>query len=259
MIRCSRCGKPLQAETVTESGNPHLPRAPRFGVRDESPVVRRASDIDAQMGDLFCSLVLPRDWKQSDRAPVCEDGGAERRRTWSERRSRLGRRSTADENDKPRKSLQARGSRNWTRCYAWLRSPRTIELDEVAELLGGLPEPLWIGATGRRADGACFGPSSRPSTSISGRKRIVGIIAPVPALQDPARLSLGSGGPPGCPAVLIDPDEVGETQSYGVGGDGGESNSPSSKPSSRICYGRSQQQVLTGIPSLTRETAGQSQ
>ena len=62
IIRCGRCGKRLQADR-NASGNPLY----RERHASECATNRRscvASGMDAQIADVFCSLVLPEDWKQ---------------------------------------------------------------------------------------------------------------------------------------------------------------------------------------------------
>ena len=202
MIRCSRCGKPLQADR-NKSGNP-LYRERHASACETNRRSCVASDIDAQMGDLFCSLVLPRDWKQAiARQSVKTEGPSVA--DLEERRSRLGE-VYADGTIK--REVYRRRLEELDALLRMAQVSTTIELDEVAELLGGLPE-FWDGA---KADERrrLLRPLVETVYVDIGSKRIVGI-APVPAFRTLIESAIGRTA--GCPAVLIDPDEVGETQS----------------------------------------------
>ncbi len=248
MIRCGHCWKRVQVD-VNRSGNP-LYRERHADECETNNKSCGASRIDVQIRDLFGSLVLPQDWKlKIARRAVKKEGPSVAE--LEAQRLRLGRSyrdMTISEEEYERELDELDAQLRMTQLST------TIELDQVAQLLENLPE-LWDPA---KADERrrLLRPLVEAVYVDIGSRHIVGI-APVPAFR--TLIESGIEMAAGCPAALVDPDEVGGNSEYGVGGDGGELNSPSSKPSSRICYGCSQRWVLTGIPSLTRETAGQSQ
>ena len=200
MIRCSRCGKPLQADR-NKSGNP-LYRERHASACETNRRSCVASDIDAQMGDLFCSLVLPRDWKQAiARQSVKTEGPSVA--DLEERRSRLGE-VYADGTIK--REVYRRRLEELDALLRMAQVSTTIELDEVAELLGGLPE-FWDGAKADERRRLLQHLVEAVYVDI-GSKRVSGIV-PVPAFR--TLVESGIGRIAGQPAILVDPDEVGVT------------------------------------------------
>ena len=117
-----------------------------------------------------------------------------------------------------------------------------IDVEEVAALLGDLPS-LWEEATPderRRLVGPIV---ERVFVDVEA-KRISGLV-PVPAFR--TLIEAGMQKTADATAVLLPPDYRPAERNVGVGGDGGELNSPSSEPSSRIYYGCSQRLVLLRV------------
>ena len=202
IVRSGSCGKRIHVER-NRSGNPLY----RERHSSECKTNRRscmAGNIDAQIGDLFHYVALPQDWKQNiARQSVKTEGPSVSELEAA--RLRLGR-SYRD------KTVTEEGyDRELEELDAQLRMAQlstTIELDEVAELLGNLPT-LWSEATMDERRRLLRTLVETVYVDI-GSQKIVGI-APVPVFR--TLIESGIGRIAGCPAVLIDPDEVGETQS----------------------------------------------
>ena len=136
IIRCGHCGKRLQADR-NRSGDPLC----RERHASECETNRRscvASDIDAQIGDLLGSLVLPQDWKQKIAHQSVKTEGPSVSELQA-RRLRLGQSYrdmtiTDEEYVREREELDAQ--------LRMAQLSTTIELDDVAELLDNLPA-LW--------------------------------------------------------------------------------------------------------------------
>ena len=184
IIRCGHCGDRLQADR-NRSGNPLYRERPVFVCKTEGEPgavgcktagrTRVASHIDAQMGDIFGSLVLPQDWKQRiARQSVRTEGPSVS--DLQGRRLRLGRSYrdetiTEEEYQREREELDAQ--------LRIAQLSNTIELDEVAELLENLAE-LWGAAKpDERPALASHARRGRPQ-SISSPSASSGI-TPVPA------------------------------------------------------------------------------
>ena len=202
IVRCGRCGKRLQTDR-NRSGNPLY----RERHASECETSRRscvASNIDAQIGDLFGSLVLPQDWKQKiARQSVKTEGPSVSE--LQARRLRLGQSYrdmtiTDEEYVREREELDAQ--------LRMAQLSTTIELDEVAELLDNLPA-LWGAAKPDERRRLLRTLVEAAYVDVES-KRIVGI-APVPAFRK--LIESGIERTAGHPAVLIDPNKVGNRES----------------------------------------------
>ena len=219
IIRCGHCGNRLQADR-NRSGNPLYRERPVFVCKTErqrrlvecetegeSPVFvcktagksRVASHIDAQMGDIFGSLVLPQDWKQRiARQSVRTEGPSVS--DLQGRRLRLGR-SYRDETITEEEYQREREELDAQLRIAQLST--TIELDEVAELLENLAE-LWDAANPDERRRLLRTVVEAVHVDIDS-KRIVAI-APVPAFRTLIESAIERTADPS--AVLVDPDKA---------------------------------------------------
>ena len=135
-----------------------------------------ASDIDAQIGDLLGSLVLPQDWKQKIAHQSVKTEGPSVSELQA-RRLRLGQSYrdmtiTDEEYVREREELDAQ--------LRMAQLSTTIELDDVAELLDNLPA-LW-GAAKPDERRRLLGTLVEAAYVDVGSRHVVGI-APVPALR----------------------------------------------------------------------------
>ena len=197
LIRCVRCGRRIQADR-NRSGNP-LYRE-RHGSECESN--RRACvarEIDAQIGDLFCGLLLPPDWREKIARQSVETEGPSISELQEDRR-RLGysfrkRTMTQEEFDRELEEIDAKLR------MAQISTP--IEMDDVAELLENLAE-LWGEATADERRRLLKTLVEAVYVDIKSRRIVA--IAPVPAFVTLLESAIERTA--GCPAVLIGPDEV---------------------------------------------------
>ena len=202
LIRCGRCGKRIQADS-NRVGTP-MYRERHSTECETNRRSRVARHIDSQIAEIFGSLVLPQDWKQNiARQSVKTEGPSVS--DLQRRRLKLGR-SYRDET-----ITEEEYSRELEELDAQLRMAQIstpIELDDVSKLLQDLPS-LWSDATMDERRRLLRTLVEAVYVDI-GARRVVGI-APVAALR--TLVESGIDRIAGCPAVLIDPDEVGETQS----------------------------------------------
>ena len=199
MIRCGHCGKGLGAD-VNRSGNP-LYRERHAAECKTNNKSCTASGIDGQIRDLFCSFVLPEDWKlKIARRSVKTEGPSVAE--LEARRLRLGRSYrdvtiTEEEYEQELRELDAQLR------MAQLSTP--IELDQVADLLKNLPG-LWDSANAderRRLLQPLF---EAVYVDIRSQK-IVGI-EPVSAFR--TLVESGIERTAGYPAILVDPEGIDE-------------------------------------------------
>ena len=216
IIRCGHCGDRLQADR-NSSGNPLYRERPVFVCKTEGEPgalgcktagkSRVASHIDAQMGDIFGSLVLPQDWKQRiARQSVRTEGPSVS--DLQGRRLRLGR-SYRDETITEEEYQREREELDAQLRIAQLST--TIELDEVAELLENLAE-LWGAAKPDERRRLLRTLVEAVHVDIES-KCIVGI-TPVPAFTKLIESAMERTA--GCRAVLCDPKKVENLESIGL-------------------------------------------
>ena len=216
IIRCGHCGDRLQADR-NSSGNPLYRERPVFVCKTEGEPgalgcktagkSRVASHIDAQMGDIFGSLVLPQDWKQRiARQSVRTEGPSVS--DLQGRRLRLGR-SYRDETITEEEYQREREELDAQLRIAQLST--TIELDEVAELLENLAE-LWGAAKPDERRRLLRTLVEAVHVDIES-KCIVGI-TPVPAFTKLIESAMERTA--GCRAVLYDPKKVENLESIGL-------------------------------------------
>ena len=200
MIRCGHCGKRVQTD-VNRSGNP-LYRERHADECETNNKSCTASGIDMQIRDLFGSLVLPQDWKlKIARRSVKTEGPSVAE--LEARRLRLGR------SYRDMTISEEEYERELDELDAQLRMAQlstTIELDQVAKLLENLPE-FWDSANAEERR-RLLRPLVESVYVEIGSKRVSGIV-PVPAFK--TLLESAIERIPGCPGILVDPDEVGVT------------------------------------------------
>ena len=200
LIRCGRCGKGLQTDR-NKSGNP-LYRERHASECETNRKSCVAAGIDGQIGDLFGSLVLPEDWKlRITRSSVTTEGPSVSE--LEDDRERLGysyrkKTMTREEFDRELKKIDTQLR------MAQISTP--IELDDVSKLLQDLPS-LWSDATMDERRRLLRTLVEAVYVDIRAR-RVVGI-APVAALR--TLLESAIERIPGCPGILVDPDEVAVT------------------------------------------------
>ncbi len=230
ILRCARCGHGLHAERG------HLGR-PMYRERHshECPTNHRslmAYLVDRQLGDIFRSLELESDWH----ARIASRAGNIDGPTVEELRGRRGRLSRAyAEGGFTLAEYEARlAALDAEIRHALGTVP--VEMAEVGALLRDLPA-LWDEATPDEQRRLLAPLVERVYLDVES-KRIAGLV-PAPAFR--VLMESAMHRTADCAAVLVAPsDLLPGAGNLGVGGDGGELNSPSSEPSSRICYGRSQ-------------------
>ena len=201
MIRCGRCGKGLQVD-VNRSGNP-LYRERHATECETNRHSCTAAKIDGQIRDVFSSLVLPSDWRQKIARHSTETEGPSIS-DLEERRHRLGysyRRMAISEAEFERELEEL----DTQLRLAQLSTP--IELDEVAELLENLPD-LWREATPEERHRLLGTLVEAVYVDISSQ-HVVGI-APTPAAKMLIEAAIKRIA--GAPAILVDPDELGESE-----------------------------------------------
>ena len=220
IIRCGHCGNRLQADR-NRSGNPLYRERPVFVCKTEGEPgavgcktagrTRVASHIDAQMGDIFGSLVLPQDWKQKiARQSVQAEGPSvsdlkARRLVLGD--LRLDKTITEDRYKRKLEDLDAQ--------LRIAQLSTTIELDEVAELLENLAE-LWGAAKPDERRRLLRTLVEAVHVDIES-KCIVGI-TPVPPFTKLIESAMERTA--GCRAVLYDPKKVENLESIGLVGTG---------------------------------------
>ena len=243
MIRCVRCGNSLHADR-NRVGTP-MYRERHGWPCETNRKAFVAPPVDTQIGQVFGAIELRNDWRER----IARAGAAGDRPSVSsllERRRRLAR-------------AYADGGYTLAEYEAMMAvldaeirladQDAPVDVKEVADVLRDLPT-MWREA---RADERRRLVSSMVTDVFVDveTRRVAGITpnAPFRALLESA-LERGTAHA----AVLIAPDELRARGEYGLGGDGGELNSPSSECSAGICYGRSRRVSLTGVPPAARVT-----
>ena len=200
IVRCGSCGKRIHVE-LNRSGNPLYRERHSTECRTNRQSCM-AGNIDAQIGDLFRYVALPQDWKQNiarqsvkTEGPSVSEIEAARLRLGRSYRDKT---VTEEDYDRELEELDAQ--------LRMAQLSTTIELDEVAELLGNLPT-LWNEATIEERSRLLRTLVEAVYVDI-GSQKIVGI-TPVPAFR--TLVESGIERIAGQPAILVDPDEVGVT------------------------------------------------
>ncbi len=220
LLRCARCGNSLHSDR-NRTGTP-MYRERHGWPCDTNRRALVAPPIDAQVGDIFRSIELRPDWLEEIAQIAGRDEGPSRPRL-VEKKKRLAR-AYAD-GGYTLADYEAR----MVALDAEIRlseDATPVEVTDIAALLGDLPA-LWLEATAdeRRAllapliDGAFVDVESRRITGIDPKPAFRTLVDA--ATQRAVDFS----------AVLLAPREAPVQGAYGLGGDGGESNSPSRRKS----------------------------
>lgn len=230
IIKCARCGNALHAERGRESRAMYRER---HGQACETNRRSLMSDrVDEQIAEIFRSLELRADWR-SRIAALAQKADGPSMAELRDRRGRLARAYsdggyTLAEYEARLAALDAE--------IAFAAGSEPVEADEVAHLLRDLPS-LWAEATADERRRLITPFIERVYIDVES-KRVSGIV-PVPAFR--ALLETAMQKTADCSAVLFAPSDIPQArEGVGVGGDGGELNSPSSERPSRISYGCSQ-------------------
>ena len=241
IIKCARCGNSLHAERGRESRAMYRERHGR-----ECPTNRRslmAHAVDEQISAILRSLELSADWRDQI-AGYTADTGERNIDSLQENRQRLVR-AYADGGFSLAEYEARLAAIDAEIRHALGTTP--IEVGEVAALLGDLPG-MWDEATPDERRRLVAPIVERVFVDVE-TKRISGLV-PMPGFR--TLIGAGMQETADAAAVLFPPEYSPAGQDVGVGGDGGESNSPSSEPSAQIYYGCSWWMFLTGLPPPTR-------
>ena len=240
IIKCARCGNSLHAERGRESRAMYRERHGR-----ECPTNRRslmAHAVDEQISAILRSLELSADWRDQI-AGYTADTGERNIDSLQENRQRLVR-AYADGGFSLAEYEARLAAIDAEIRHALGTTP--IEVGEVAALLGDLPG-MWDEATPDERRRLVAPIVERVFVDVE-TKRISGLV-PMPGFR--TLIGAGMQETADAAAVLFPPEYSPAGQDVGVGGDGGESNSPSSRPPARIYYGCSRRMFLAGLPPPT--------
>ena len=232
LIHCARCGNRLHSDR-NRAGTPMYRERHGWSCRTN----RRAfvaPPVDDQIGKVFRSIELRVDWRDAIAHAAAHDDVPSLDRLLAQKR-RLAR-AYADGG-----FTRAEYETRMTALDAEIQLTERatpVEVHEVAALLDDLPA-LWEEATPDERRALLAPLLERVFVEVESRR--IAAIAPQPAFR--TLLGAAMRRTAECSAVLLAPDEAPAAGAYGLGGDGGELNSPSSKRSSRICYGCSQRKV----------------
>ena len=229
IIKCARCGNSLHAERGRESRAMYRERHGRECSTNRRSLM--AHVVDEQIGAILRSLELHSDWR-GQIAGYTSDTSEQSVASLQEHRQRLVR-AYADGGFSLAEYEARLAALDAEIRHASGTTP--IEVDEAAALLTDLPT-MWDEATADERRRLVAPIIERVFVDVE-TKRISGLV-PMPGF----RTLLGAGmqqdrrsrGGPAAAGILSG------GQNVGVGGDGGESNSPSRGPPAQICYGRSQ-------------------
>ena len=219
IIKCARCGHSLHAERGRASRAMYRERHGR-----ECPTNRRslmAHAVDGQIGAILGSLELSADWRKRI-AGYTVDAGERGIDSLQESRQRLVR-AYADGGFSLAEYEARLAAIDVEIRHAAGTTP--IEVDAVASLLSDLPA-LWAEATADEQRRLVAPIVERVFVDVE-TKRISGLV-PMPGFR--TLLGAGMQKTADAAAVLLPPEYSPAERDVGVGGDGGELNSPSSRP-----------------------------
>ena len=248
IIKCARCGNSLHAERGRDSAAMYRERHGRPCETNRRSLM--AHTVDEQIGEIVRSLELPTDWRKRIGGYARETDGPSVANL-QERRQRLVR-AYADGGFSLAEYEMRLAAFDAEIRYASTSTP--VEVDEVAALLADLPS-MWNDATADER-GKLLAPIIERVFVDVESKRISGLV-PMPGFR--TLLDAGIQKTADCSAVLIAPVKAPARGDVGVGGDGGELNSPSRERRTRTSTG-----VVLGLfsPALPRghgSRPGQSQ
>ena len=200
VARCAHCGRRLQADRGKQKYPMYRERhAGRCATNRRSCT---SSGIDSQIQELFCSLVLPDDWRAAIARESVQTEGPSVSDLENDRR-RLAR-AYGDGGYTLEEYEQKLEQINTKLRLAQVSTP--IELDEVANLLEDLPA-LWSGANSDEHRRLLRTLVQDVYVDIAS-KRVVGI-APVAAFR--TLIESAIEGIAGASAIIFDPAEIGES------------------------------------------------
>ncbi len=226
IIKCARCGNSLHAERGRESRAMYRERHGHECDTNRRSLV--ADAVDRQIAAILTSLELPDDWRSRMAGYVIGTGE----------------RSVESLQENRRRLVRAYGDGGYTLAEYEARlaaidaeirhaaGTTPVEVEEVAALFGDLPG-LWAEATPDERRRLVAPIIERAFVDVAS-KRISGIV-PMPGFR--TLIEAGMPRTADAAAVLLPPEYSPAALNVGVGGDGGELNSPSRERQARTSTG----------------------